>query len=181
MPLEEKSHAQRPNPRGRVTDTHGPYPVGEFRVLRVGGTVALHLATPGGRFVFHLSERSFALHARSPRDDQGNEFRSIQEIDAERVRIADETGATPARDLTDAPEIEVEMPRRFRLSEETKALYLAAYVEKVTTRASWSTIANKYRFSQTSFESWCYAHRALCAEELRQSHPPVLKPSGQLL
>jgi hypothetical protein len=71
--------------RVKVTDTHGPFPVGEFSVCRVDGTVALHLGTPVGRFVFHVREPQFVKHARGDCDHQGKPWRTLAAIEAESV------------------------------------------------------------------------------------------------
>lgn len=86
----------------RVTETHGPYEVGEFRVLRVGGIVALHFGTPVGRIVVHVREHSFVRHARGECDDHGKPFRTLAEI--ERARLEAE-GELPAPTAPEPPRL----------------------------------------------------------------------------
>lgn len=108
MPPTERS-------RVKVTDTHGPFAVGDggfdVRVSRSEGKVALHLSTTAGRFVFHLREHQFAKHARGEFDDNGHPFRTLSEIEAAhaaRKADADETAAedfAPPRRRTTNPDI----------------------------------------------------------------------------
>ena len=50
---------------------------GSMAVCRQGETIALHLFTPGGTRIFHLTEREFVLKARAPLDSNGNGFRTV--------------------------------------------------------------------------------------------------------
>lgn len=167
MPAEEKSHVES-RPRSRVTDTHGPYPVGDLHVVRVGGIVAVHLGTPAGRFIFHVRERSFVTHARGAIDDQRNPWRSLEAIDAERTAegVAPDEPKTPGRGMPMSPQ--------------RRARYIAAWIDKQKTGATQRATAEKHNLPLNSWAAWCYKYPHVLQAALREAMPPVAQP-GELL
>lgn len=69
--------------RIQCTDVVGTFDAGEISACRMGGTVALHISTRVGRFVFRVSERDFVVNLRGPADYNRNPFRSIETLEAE--------------------------------------------------------------------------------------------------
>ena len=67
----------------RCTATIGTFSVGEIAACRAAGTIALHISTPAGRFIFRVSERDFVVNLRGAVDYNRNPFRSLTEIEAE--------------------------------------------------------------------------------------------------
>ena len=63
--------------RGNVTGVISREVAGSLAVCRQGETVALHLFTPAGTRIFHLTERELVLKARAPLDSNGNSFRTV--------------------------------------------------------------------------------------------------------
>lgn len=184
MRATEKSHAETAPKwaatpaRARVTDTHGPFEVGEFRVLRVGHIVALHFGTPAGRIVVHVRERSFVKHARAECDDQGNRFRSLQEIDAERL----------AAEAVPGPEPVAPSPPRDACADAWDFLLLHLHWRVID-------VAHRFGIEPSRFHAWVQRHHPRQLVNLRRTRgisprgepqrglgrDPVLKPGGKLL
>lgn len=153
--------------RAKVTDTHGPFPVGEFHVCRVGGIVALHLATTSGRFVFHVREHSFVKHARGDRDANGHTFRSLAAIETEGTEAGEPTVGNRAeaafRDLlADASLLIGDAAARHDVSEQTVSAWISN-----NHREQWAI----YRAQRIAAKAApldeldrCRAARADCAE-----------------
>lgn len=69
--------------RGNVTGVISREIAGSLAVCRQGDTVALHLFTPAGTRIFHLTEREFVFKARAPFDSNGNAFRTVAGLTAQ--------------------------------------------------------------------------------------------------
>lgn len=70
--------------RRRVTGVVAIYDAGTLQPCRAGDKVALHILTTEGEIIVRCSERAFVTGCRAPADANGNPFRSLEQLDAER-------------------------------------------------------------------------------------------------
>lgn len=142
---------------------------GSMAVCRQGETVALHLFTPAGTRIFHLTEREFVLKARAPLDSNGNAFRTV-------------AGLTEKLDLK-APVPRADNNVGRSMHPEQLAAYQAAFggllsghykTKSAAFRAQPGLPAHLY----SAFVAWTLRgpQRATAAAYRR----PILKPSGKL-
>lgn len=153
--------------RSNVTGVLSREVAGSLAVCRAGDTVALHLFTPGGTRIFHLTEREFVLKARALFDANGNPFRSVAQL-------------TQKLDVT-APVPRASNNSGHTMPEAQLAAYQAAFggflsghyrTKSAAFRAQRDLPAHLY----SAFVAWTLrpAQRTTAANYRR----PVLKPNG---
>jgi len=82
--------------RRRVTGVVAIYDAGTLQPCRAGDKVALHVLTPEGEIIIRCSERTFVTGCRAEADANGNPFRTLAELDAERRARRGEPEPDPA-------------------------------------------------------------------------------------
>jgi hypothetical protein len=145
-----------------VTGIIAIHHAGSIAVCREGSKVAMHIATPNGEVLVHVSEREFILGCRRECDHNGNPFRTLHQITVE-TRQAAEAAALPPPDRTAFGSSS--RPRR-SISPETLARYeeIAAIAEAQRESRQRGAIAKACRdhgVNYANFNAWRQAQKRM--------------------